>query len=40
MNMDMNAYFTVLFTENDIVGTDTINYSFIDGMQLNLTGAW
>lgn len=36
----MNAYFTVLFTDNDIVGTDTINYSFVKGVTLELTGAW
>jgi len=40
MNVDMNAYFTVLFTGNDIVGTDTINYTFVDNTTFELTGSW
>lgn len=36
----MNSYFTVLFTSTDSGSTDTIDYSYINGTNVKLTGVW
>ena len=40
MAVDMNSYFTVIFTTTNITADSTIDYSYISGTTYTLSGTW